>query len=181
LRFLAPVKITDKPFLKLIYFLSQAAYVPVCVNGDDNFLTAEPAVVIASDHDKPDLREDGASVISVDRYRFDSSGGASGIDDPSPSHGSGGGSVALGIGVGIGGRQRSTTWDSFVTFGSENQFSRNQRGATFRRVGAPSPSFSNSSIPPIPSPSSFAPNRSRTTSGSVMFSDPLEVGSTRSA
>eukprot|EP00529_Nitzschia_sp_RCC80_P006547 CAMPEP_0113523150 /NCGR_PEP_ID=MMETSP0014_2-20120614/45558_1 /TAXON_ID=2857 /ORGANISM="Nitzschia sp." /LENGTH=1639 /DNA_ID=CAMNT_0000421233 /DNA_START=235 /DNA_END=5154 /DNA_ORIENTATION=- /assembly_acc=CAM_ASM_000159 len=162
----------------------RAAYVPVCVNGDDNFLTAEPAVVIPSGHDHSDSRGDSESVLSfdrrldIDRYRFDSVGGASGLDAASPSQGSGGGNGAVSFG-GLGGRQRSTTWDSYVTSGSGSN--RHQRGATFRRVGVASPSVANSTLPPIPTPNSFAPNRNRTMSGSVMFSDPIETGSTKSA
>lgn len=158
----------------------QAAYVPICVNGDNNFLTAEPAVVMPSERDHLDSRSnDNISLVSSERPRFDSIGAIS-VDDnhTSPSKSS----------IGGGGRHRTTTWDSYgnSTRSPHQLLPSHQRGATYRRVAhspTASSGFSSSSILTMPSSTSFVGgNGTRLISGSsvVSFSDPIELSSTKS-
>lgn len=90
----------------------KASYVPVCVNGEDNFLTAEPAAVIATDRDV----EDDDSLGSFGMAQFSDSPDRSNNTSP----------------VSGGGRQRASTFDSYQSWRSHG--SARQRGALFRRV-----------------------------------------------
>jgi len=88
----------------------KASYVPVCVNAEDNFLTSEPAVVIATERDQ-DV-DPFQPIPPVDsRDSRDQSSGSSPVSY---------------------GRQRTSTLDSYSSFRSQN--SKSQRGALFRRV-----------------------------------------------
>lgn len=89
----------------------KAAYIPVCVNGEGNFLTAEPAAVIGTDRDKDD---DSLAPFQMAPL-IDSTDRSS---NASPVSG--------------GGRQRASTYDSLQSWRSYGSGS--QRGALFRRV-----------------------------------------------
>jgi len=92
----------------------KASYVPICVNGEDNFLTSEPAVVIPTQRDQ-DIDIDPFQhngLLPQDSFYFRDQHG-----DSSP--------VASG-------RQRTSTLDSYNSLRS--QHTSTQRGASFRRV-----------------------------------------------
>jgi hypothetical protein len=94
----------------------KASYVPVCVNGEDNFLTAEPAAVIATGRDIKD--DDSFSSFIMAPF----------IDSPDRSNNT--------SPVSGGGRQRTSTFDSYQSWRSQG--SARQRGALFRRVSGQS-------------------------------------------
>jgi hypothetical protein len=123
----------------------KASYIPVCVNGEDNVLTAEPAAVIATDRDKED--------DSLDSFhagqQFDSPDRDNSTASP----------------VSRGGRPRTSTLDSWRSSSSAHQ-----KGALFRRVAG-----NNFYVPQTPQKESFFPiveGRARTVSGgsAVSFS-----------
>eukprot|EP00751_Fragilariopsis_kerguelensis_P019662 CAMPEP_0170886452 /NCGR_PEP_ID=MMETSP0734-20130129/36748_1 /TAXON_ID=186038 /ORGANISM="Fragilariopsis kerguelensis, Strain L26-C5" /LENGTH=1066 /DNA_ID=CAMNT_0011272587 /DNA_START=673 /DNA_END=3874 /DNA_ORIENTATION=+ len=93
----------------------KASYVPICVNGEDNFLTSEPAVVIPTQRDQDiDIDIDPfqpSGILPHDSYFRDQHSDSSLV---------------------AGGRQRSSTLDSYNSLRS--QHTSTQRGASFRRV-----------------------------------------------
>mmetsp|Transcript_34591 Transcript_34591/g.39485 ORF Transcript_34591/g.39485 Transcript_34591/m.39485 type:complete len:383 (-) Transcript_34591:86-1234(-) len=93
----------------------KASYVPICVNGEDNFLTSEPAVVIPTQRDQDiDIDIDPfqpSGILPHDSYLRDQHSDSSLV---------------------AGGRQRSSTLDSYNSLRS--QHTSTQRGASFRRV-----------------------------------------------
>lgn len=134
-------------FRKWLVDCHKASYIPVCVNGEDNFLTAEPAVVIATERD----RKEDDSLGSFPMAPL--------IDSPDRSSNA--------SPVSGGGRQRASTFDSYQSWRSQGSAS--QRGALFRRVAG------HSFAPAISPRDTFFPineGRGRTVSGgsAVSFS-----------
>jgi hypothetical protein len=126
----------------------KASYVPVCVNGEDNFLTAEPAAVIATERDVKDDDSLGSFIMAPFIDSPDRSDNASQVS-------------------GGGGRQRTSTFDSYQSWISQG--SARQRGALFRRV------VGQTITVPIPPRDTFSPineRRGRSVSGgsAVSFS-----------
>ncbi len=137
-------------FRKWLVDCHKAAYIPVCVNGEDNFLTAEPAAVISTGRDK---EED-----SFDSYHISPP-----IESPDRS--------SSASPVSGGGRQRTSTFDSYQSLRSQS--SATQKGALFRRVSGQNFAHSHQ----IPPRGTFVPIgdvRGRTVSGSsaISFSSP---------
>jgi hypothetical protein len=123
----------------------KASYVPVCVNGEDNFLTAEPAAVIATERDVEDDDSLGSLIM------------ASFIDSPDRSENT--------SPLSVGGRQRASTFDSYQSWRSQG--SGRQRGALFHRVAGQSITLAN------PPRETFLPSnegRGRTVSGGSALS-----------
>lgn len=130
-------------FRKWLVDCHKASYIPVCVNGEGNFLTAEPAAVIATECDR---REDD----SLGSFPM-----APLIDSPDRSSNT--------SPVSGGGRQRTSTMDSYQSWRSQGS----QRGALFRRVAA------QNLVHAIPPRTTFFPileGRGRTVSGGSLIS-----------
>eukprot|EP00536_Pseudo-nitzschia_multiseries_P011223 jgi/Psemu1/289570/fgenesh1_pg.371_\ len=97
-------------YRKWIVDCHKAAYVPVCVNADDNYLTAEPAVVIPMEEDNP-------FQSSMDHDGSNDSRDQSSISSPTYA------------------RQRTSTIDSHNSLRSQRmKSSHRQPGALFRRI-----------------------------------------------
>jgi hypothetical protein len=106
------MSITERErYRKWIVDCHKAAFVPVCVNAEDNYLTSEPAVVIPTEKDIEDQFQ--SSVTNGDSH---GSRDQSSACSPIPS-----------------GRQRTSTIDSYNSLRSRNSGNK-QRGALFRRV-----------------------------------------------
>ncbi|KAG7350665.1 protein of unknown function DUF221-domain containing protein [Nitzschia inconspicua] len=132
-------------FRKWLVDCHKASYIPVCVNGEDNFLTAEPAVVIVTERD----RKDDDSLGSFPMAPM--------IDSPDcSSHASP---------ISGGGRQRSSTFDSYHSWRSHG--SACQRGALFRRVTG---HHFLHAVPPRDTFSHVTESRGRTVSGGSAIS-----------
>ena len=132
-------------FRKWLVDCHKASYLPICVSGEENYLTLQPAVVIATDKDKDEESLDSfhPQFDSPDRDRDNSTA--------SPAS--------------RGGRARTSTMDSWRSTSSAHQ-----KGALFRRVGGNS-----FYAPQVPSAERFFPieeARGRTVSGgsAVSFS-----------
>jgi hypothetical protein len=127
----------------------KASYIPICVNGEDNCLTAEPAAVIPTDRDDDDIIPDSlnSNIIPL-------------LDSPDRS------STASPVSGGE--RQRASTMDSYSSWLSQS--SAGQKGALYRRV-------SKNIAYHLPPKQDFAPyeGRRRAVSGgsAVSFSSPL--------
>jgi hypothetical protein len=136
-------------FRKWLVDCHKASYIPVCVNGEDNFLTAEPAAVIATERD----RKEDDSLGSFPMAPL--------IDSPDRSSNASPAS-------GGGGRQRTSTFDSYQSWRSQG--SACQRGALFRRVA---PQSLLHTIPPRDTFFPIQEGRGRTISGgsAVSFSN----------
>lgn len=140
-------------FRKWLVDCHKASYLPICVNGEDNHLTAEPAAVIPTDRDEDDMLFDSMNPNAMPL-----------LDSPDRS------STASPVSGG-GGRQRASTMDSYSSWRSQS--SATQKGALYRRV-------SNKNIVPlVPPKQDFAPfeGRGRTVSGgsAVSFSSPVDT------
>lgn len=106
-------------YRKWIVDCHKAAYVPVCVNAEDNYLTSEPAVVIHTEREVA-MEEDNHFQSSVDHGSSHDSRDQSSASSPM-THG----------------RQRTSTVDSYNSYRSQrnSNSSNKQPGALFRRVG----------------------------------------------
>ena len=99
-------------YRKWVVDCHKASYVPVCVNAEDDYLSAEPAVVIPT-------------TAEMDSHTFlngmDSNESRSQTSHSSPKV--------------FSGRARTSTVDSMSSYLSWSQRNKSQRGAIFRRVG----------------------------------------------
>ena len=132
-------------FRKWLVDCHKASYLPICVSGEDNYLTLEPAAVIPTEREKEEESLDsfhaGPQFDSPDRDNSTSS----------PDF--------------RGGRPRTSTMDSWRSASSTHQ-----KGALFRRVTG-----NNIYVPQVPPKDTFFPieeGRGRTVSGgsAVSFS-----------
>mmetsp|Transcript_18278 Transcript_18278/g.50913 ORF Transcript_18278/g.50913 Transcript_18278/m.50913 type:complete len:1171 (+) Transcript_18278:158-3670(+) len=98
-------------YRKWIVDCHKAAYVPVCVNAEDNYLTSEPAVVISTE-------EDNQFESAIDHEGSNDSRDQSSISSPMTY-----------------GRQRTSTLDSYNSHRSQRIKNNHvQPGALFRRI-----------------------------------------------
>jgi hypothetical protein len=145
--------VTDREgFRKWLVDCHKASYIPICVNGENNHLTAEPAAVIPTDRD-----EDGILFDSTDPHFLPL------IDSPDRS--------STASPVSGGGRQRASTMDSYSSWRSQS--SATQKGALYRRVG------NMNIVPLVPQRQDLESfeGRGRTVSGgsAVSFSSPVDT------
>mmetsp|Transcript_12551 Transcript_12551/g.21929 ORF Transcript_12551/g.21929 Transcript_12551/m.21929 type:complete len:270 (+) Transcript_12551:122-931(+) len=141
-------------FRKWLVDCHKASYIPVCVNGEDNFLTAEPAAVIATDRDDDEVVP---APMTPDAIPL--------LDSPDRS--------SSASPVSGGGRQRAGTFDSFTSWKSNP--SPSQKGALYRRVMGQNIRHLNPTKEPFSIPA--GEGRGRTVSGgsAVSFSTPVNT------
>jgi hypothetical protein len=72
-----PMK-TREEFRRWLVDCHKASFVPICLAGLDNFLTAEPAVVVANDDDVVEKKpiEDAPSPLSINNWQASTQPGA---------------------------------------------------------------------------------------------------------